>query len=149
MPQFDITPNTLEHVLALEAGGSQVTDVSLTMMRPTLYRLRLTLRGGDFRDFFHESATGDEVVRLQEAIAAHIRAYGPHTLLESIHREVSQRARSEGCRPADFTVLLSDELFREATPHLPGYCGYGYTFRVATDQPGSWYRIHRITANEA
>jgi hypothetical protein len=147
MPQFPITPNTLDHVLALEAGGHKVSDVSLTKMLPTLYRLRLTLHDGSFREFYHESATGDDIERLQAQIAAHITAYGPHTLLESIHREVLQRSRSEGCSPAEFTVLLSNDLFRAATPHLPGYRSYGYTFRVATGESGSWYRVHRVSNN--
>lgn len=149
MPQFDITPNTLDHVLALEGEGHIVRDVSLTKMLPNIYRLRLTLGDGSFQDYYHESATRDDIVRLQERIAAHVATYGPRTLLESIHREVFQRSQSEGRRPTDFTVLLSDELFRAATPHLPGYSGYGYTFRVATGERGLWYRIHRVTSDAA
>ena len=149
MPQFDITPNTLDHVYALEAAGHRIGDVSLTKMLPNIYRLRLALGDATYRDYYHESATGDDIVRLQEEIAAFVSAYGPRTLLESIHREVLQRARSEDCPTSEFTVLLSDELFRAATPHLPGYRGYGYTFRVATGETGSWYRIHRVATNGA
>jgi hypothetical protein len=143
MPQFSITPNTLDHVLALETQGHTVTDVSLTRMLPSVYRLRLTLDDGTSQEFYHESSTGDEIVRVQEEIAAHCRAYGAHTLLESIHREVLRRARGENCRPADFVVLLSDEFFRAAEPHLPGYRSYGYTFRVATGHSGLWYSVSR------
>jgi|SRR5882672_2050689 len=149
MQQFEITPNTFDHVYALEAAGHRVHDVSLIKMLPNMYRLRLTLGDSTYRDYYHESATGDDIVRLREEIAAHVAAYGPRTLLESIHREVLQRARSDGCPTSEFTILLSDELFRAATPHLPGYCGYGYTFRVATGEDGSWYRIHRVATDGA
>jgi hypothetical protein len=149
MPHFPITPNTLDHVLALEGQGHRVTDVSLTKMLPNLYRLRLTLDDETSREFYHESNTGDDIVRLQEEIAAHTRAYGAHILLESIHREVLQRARGKNCPPAEFVVLLSDEFFRAAQPHLPGYRGYGYTFRVAAGRAGMWYSISRNPTNDA
>jgi hypothetical protein len=149
MPHFPITPNTIDHVLVLEAEGRRVTDVSLTMMRPSLYRLRLTFDDDTSQEFFHESGSGGDIVRLQEQIAAHARAYGPRTLLESIHREVLQRARAEGCTSVDFVVSLSREFFHAAEPYLPGYRHYGYTFRVATGQSGMWYSITRNSTNDA
>src|SRR5437762_2473365 len=149
MPHFPITPNTLDHVTTVEASGRRVADVSLTKMLPNLYRLTLKLDDGSSQDFYHESATGDDIVRLQEEIAAHARAYGARTLLASIHREVLQRARRENCSAADFVVLLSDDFFHAAGPYLPGYRGYGYTFRVAPGHCGLWYAISRNPPNDA
>jgi hypothetical protein len=149
MPHFPITPNTIDHVLALEAQGHRVTDVSLTKILLNLYRLRLTVDDGGSHEFFHESATGDDIVRLQEQIAAHASAYGPRTLLESIHREVLQRTRTDNCPPAEFIVLVSDNFFRAAEPYLSDYRGYGYTFRVATGHTGLWYSISRNSTNDA
>jgi hypothetical protein len=142
---FPITPNTLDHVIALEAEGRRVSDVSLTKMRPSLYRLGLTLDDGTSREFFHESSSGNDIVRLQAEISAHARAYGPRTLLESVHREVLQRARTENCSAAEFVVLLSDELFHAGEPYLPEYRGYGYVFRVASGHSGMWYSISRVS----
>ena len=59
MTQFDITPNSLDHVLALEADGHIVRDVSLTKMLPNIYRLRLTLGDGSFQDA-QSYALGDD-----------------------------------------------------------------------------------------
>jgi hypothetical protein len=146
MLHFPITPNTLDYVLALEAEGHTVSDVSLTKMRPSLYRLRLTLDDGTSREFFHEASSGDDIVRFQEEISAHAHAYGPRSLLESIHREVLDRARTENCSAKDFVVLLSNDLFQNGERYLAGYRGYGYIFRVAADHSGIWYSISRISA---
>jgi hypothetical protein len=123
--------------------------MSLTKVLPSVYRLTLKLDNGSSQDFYHESATGDDIVRLQEEIAAHAQAYGPRALLESIHREVLQRARGENCSAAEFLVFLSNEFFHAAEPFLPGYRGYGYTFRVATGHSGMWYSITRNPPNGA
>ena len=146
MPHFPITPMTLDHIKNIEASGHHITDVALSKMLPAVYRITLKIDDGSSRDFYHESAEGGEdITRFRDEVCSHTRAYGARALLQSIHCEVLQRAKSQKKPRGEFVVSLSRDCFSAMEPFLPGYRGYDYTFRVATEKDGMWYSISVVS----